>query len=64
MEEFGNDAHDHVDYATRNAVYGAVYDVYLNALKDTSVNLRGAGFWQWEFSTGLDPAASDKGYVV
>lgn len=63
VEEFGNNAFSGVNTAVRNPIFGAVYDLYVAGLQNDT-NLRGAAFWQWEFSTGLDPALADKGYTV
>ena len=61
IEEFGND--NTWDSSERSLLYTAAYGAYQQALSNDS-NLKGIAFWQWQYTSQFDGAASDPGYTV
>lgn len=65
IEEFGNSAQAATPNATiRDSIFRAVYTPFQDAIKTGEPNVRGAAFWQWVYSAGLNISYSDASYAV
>ena len=56
-------ARQHLDPSERSPLYAAAYGAYQQALSNDT-NLKGIAFWQWQYTSQFDGAASDPGYAV